>query len=80
MVFSSFTFLFGFLPLMLCVFYVLRYFKQDLFAKISLVFGSLFFYGFWNPSYLFLLLGSIGVNFLIGKCILVRGGGKIILI
>lgn len=76
MVFSSFTFLFGFLPLMLCVFYVLRYFKQDLFAKISLVFGSLFFYGFWNPSYLFLLLGSIGVNFLIGKQILVRGGGQ----
>ncbi|TLD84229.1 MBOAT family O-acyltransferase, partial [Helicobacter sp. MIT 05-5294] len=86
MVFSSFGFLFGFLPLMLLCFYLLRYFKQDLFAKISLIIGSFVFYGFWNPLYLPLLLGSIVVNFLIGNAILksnparipliVRGGGQ----
>lgn len=91
MVFSSFSFILGFLPLMLLGFYCLRYYKQDFLAKVFLVFGSLFFYGFWNPSYLPLLLGSIGVNFIIGKKILhsfsitpqvsrviiERGGGKI---
>ena len=70
MVFTSFVFLFAFLPLMLLGFYLLRAYKQDFFAKVFLVLGSLFFYGFWNPSYLILLLGSIGVNFLIGKKIL----------
>ncbi len=70
MVFSSFPFLLGFLPLMLLGFYCLRAFKQDFLAKVSLVLGSLFFYSFWNPSYLPLLLGSIGVNFVIGKRIL----------
>lgn len=70
MVFTSFVFLFAFLPLMLLGFYVLRFYQQDFLAKVFLILGSLFFYGFWNPSYLVLLLGSIGVNFLIGKIIL----------
>ena len=35
-------------------------------AKISLVVASLFFYGYWNPFYLVLIIGSIVVNFGIG--------------
>jgi len=29
--------------------------------------GFIFFYGWWNPDYLFLLLTSITFNFIIGK-------------
>ncbi|WP_299384181.1 hypothetical protein [Helicobacter sp. UBA3407] len=50
MVFTSFVFLFAFLPLMLLGFYALRFYQQDFLAKVFLILGSLFFYGFWNPS------------------------------
>lgn len=36
---------------------------------IFLVIASLFFYGWWNPSYLILILTSMGVNYLIGESI-----------
>ncbi|MGL4502829.1 MAG: MBOAT family O-acyltransferase [Planktothrix sp.] len=31
--------------------------------------ASLFFYGYWNPSYLILLLFSIGINYIVGQSI-----------
>ncbi|WP_199741506.1 hypothetical protein [Helicobacter sp. MIT 05-5293] len=70
MVFSSYGFIFGFLPIMLFCFYILRHFKQDFLAKLSLILGSFIFYGFWNLAYLPLLFGSILVNFWIGNAIL----------
>jgi alginate O-acetyltransferase complex protein AlgI len=36
-------------------------------SKTMLVFASLFFYGWWNPIYLILILGSMIFNFLVGK-------------
>lgn len=70
MVFSSYAFIFIFLPIMLLCFYGLRSIGQDFWAKISLILGSLVFYSIWNPAYLPLLLGSIVANFLFGTLIL----------
>ena len=69
---------------MLLLFYVLRLTGYDFFAKIILILGSMFFYGFWNLVYLPILLGSIAINFAIAKAILARnpicaicgGGGQ----
>lgn len=36
-------------------------------ATVCLVFCSLFFYGWWNPSYLILLVASMLINYQLGK-------------
>jgi alginate O-acetyltransferase complex protein AlgI len=65
MLFNSFGFLFLFFPVLLIVFFRLGRYSHRL-AATWLTAGSLFFYGWWNPAYLGLLLGSIVFNYLIG--------------
>ncbi len=62
MVFSSLTFLFAFLPIVLIGYYLLP--KK---AKIGfLLFASLVFYAWGEPLYVLLMIGSILINWLIG--------------
>ncbi|TFB19279.1 MBOAT family protein [Filobacillus milosensis] len=65
MLFNSFEFIFVFLPVMFIGYYILNRFNFSI-AKVWLLCGSLFFYSWWNPIYLPLLLASIFVNFFIG--------------
>lgn len=63
MVFSSLSFIFVFLPVFLVLYYILP-------AKCRnflLFTGSLVFYSFGEPYYLFLILCSTAVNFFIGR-------------
>lgn len=71
MLFNSVEFLFLFLPVLLFVFFRLGRYSRRL-AATWLLAGSLFFYGWWNPAYLGLLLASILFNYLIGYA-LARG-------
>jgi alginate O-acetyltransferase complex protein AlgI len=65
MLFSSYTFLFQFLPATLLAFAAAR--RHSPRAGIMVLLGaSLFFYGAWRPVYLVLFLGSIAVNFCLG--------------
>jgi alginate O-acetyltransferase complex protein AlgI len=66
MIFSSVEFLFGFLPLTVVVFFGLAHFGQRQLAKVFITVASLVFYGWWNVAYLWLLLASIGFNYVIG--------------
>ncbi len=66
MLFNSYAFLFLFLPITVIGFYVLGRVRAR-YAAWWLVVTSLFFYSFWNPIYLPLLLGSVVVNYLIGR-------------
>ena len=60
MLFNSYTFLLGFLPVVLVMYFILG--RRSYEAAIAwLAASSLFFYGWWNPHYLVLILGSIGV-------------------
>jgi D-alanyl-lipoteichoic acid acyltransferase DltB (MBOAT superfamily) len=62
MLFSSGTFIFLFLPVSLIGYQLLSYFgRRALLSWLALT--SLFFYGYWNPKYLLLLLASILLNF-----------------
>ena len=63
MVFSSYVFIFAFLPAVLLGFYALRFLGQNTLAKVFLLLGSLFFYAFWEVKYLAILLFSIIVNY-----------------
>lgn len=65
MLFNSFIFLFGFLPLALLVTYVLGRWRQTV-AKLALTLASLGFYAWWRPLHLPLLVGSIVFNYLVG--------------
>jgi D-alanyl-lipoteichoic acid acyltransferase DltB (MBOAT superfamily) len=65
MLFSSFTFLFQFLPATALAFAAAR--RHSPRAGIMVLAGaSLFFYGAWQPIYLLVLLASIGLNFALG--------------
>jgi alginate O-acetyltransferase complex protein AlgI len=66
MIFSSIPFIFAFLPIALCGYYLLGAIGRRL-AAGWLVAASLVFYAYWNPSYLILLLGSIAWNFSMGS-------------
>lgn len=66
MLFNSYQFICFFLPITLLGFFLLCRIGKAQYAIGWLVLASLFYYGYWNPIYLFLLLGSITVNYLIG--------------
>lgn len=65
MLFNSFEFLLGFLPITFALFYLLGAANRRL-AAAWLAAASLFFYGWWNPKYVLLLAASITVNFSFG--------------
>jgi D-alanyl-lipoteichoic acid acyltransferase DltB (MBOAT superfamily) len=62
MLFNSYQFIFGFLPAVcVCYFAIARFWGPRAGAAV-LVAGSLFFYGWWNYQYVWILLLSIGCN------------------
>ena len=65
MLFNSYLFIFLFLPIVLAVFYLIGR-QSGYFASLWLTLASLFFYGWWNPEYVLLLIASIVFNFTIG--------------
>jgi alginate O-acetyltransferase complex protein AlgI len=68
MLFNSPQFIFGFLPLTLLGFFVLA--RLGAAAALAwLTLASLFFYAWWNPDWLPLLLLSIAFNLLAGRAI-----------
>jgi D-alanyl-lipoteichoic acid acyltransferase DltB (MBOAT superfamily) len=62
MIFNSYQFLFGFLPVVLAGTFWLARFGAGA-AQVWLIVASLAFYAAWNPAYLPLLLGSILFNY-----------------
>jgi alginate O-acetyltransferase complex protein AlgI len=64
--FNSFPFLFGFLPLALVLTYAAGRRRTPTFAKLTLAILSLGFYTWWRPIYLWLLLFSIAFNYVVG--------------
>jgi D-alanyl-lipoteichoic acid acyltransferase DltB (MBOAT superfamily) len=67
MLFNSFEFLLFFLPATLALFFVSARHLGNEAAIGVLVLSSLFFYSWWNPAYLILLLFSMVFNFQLGK-------------
>jgi alginate O-acetyltransferase complex protein AlgI len=65
MLFSSYTFLFQFLPATVLAFAAARLHSPRA-GVLVLAGASLFFYGAWRPVYLLLLIASIAVNFALG--------------
>ena len=62
MLFNSYIFILAFLPICLLGFYVIKGKKPEL-AKLWLVGMSLWFYGYFNLSYLLIMLFSLAFNY-----------------
>lgn len=78
MLFNSFYFIFLFLPITLIGYFVLNNHGKEKMAKAWLVLASLYFYAYFNYSYLILIMSSILFNYYIGnkiKCQNSYGGG-----
>ena len=67
MLFSSYEFLFCFLPITIIGYYLILNAKKVNMARGWLVIASLFFYGWFNIKYLPIIIVSILINFAIGK-------------
>ena len=72
MLFNSYIFIFLFLPLCLVGFYMLQN-RQATLAKVWLTCFSLWFYGYFNQSYLLIMLCSIIGNYFF-HCLIVQAG------
>jgi len=66
MLFNSIEFLFFFLPMVVFVFLWLQRHGDLRLVMGWLVLSSLFFYAWWNPAYLLLLLFSASINYSLG--------------
>jgi D-alanyl-lipoteichoic acid acyltransferase DltB (MBOAT superfamily) len=66
MLFNSFAFIVGFLPIVLLGFFILGGTGRQRLAVIWLTLASLVFYGWWNPANIPLLVGSMVFNYLLG--------------
>lgn len=69
MLFNSFEFVFLFLPISLIGFFAISRRKENIEQQLPivwLVFASLFFYGWWKPLNLPLILTSIAFNYYLG--------------
>ncbi len=63
MLFNSVLFITVFLPLTLLGWFGLQRLENPRYAKLFLFGMSLWFYGYYNPWYLLVLLGSLGINY-----------------
>lgn len=70
MLFNSMVFIAGFLPVVLLGFFLLTAAGRQRMAVLWLTLASLVFYGWWNPSNVPLLLGSIVFNYLLAGYLL----------
>ena len=73
MLFNSPIFIFAFLPIVVIVFFLAGKFGNHRLAIVWLTLASLFFYGWWNPLYVALLLASISCNYAFGLWIAKAG-------
>ena len=67
MMFHTTEFIIGFLPVCITGFFTLGRFFDPRWALRWLIACSLFFYGWWNPDHLPLLLGSVALNYALAR-------------
>ena len=67
MLFNSYIFILFFLPLTLLLYYVLNKLQKYTAAKVILIAMSLWFYAYFEITYLWIIIASIIFNYLVSK-------------
>lgn len=70
MIFSTYSFIFAFLPVVWSVSFFCNHFKLHTLAKLVLVAASLFFYAQGSPAFFPFFFGSIVFNYIIGTSLI----------
>lgn len=78
MLFNSYVFILLFLPMALILYYVLNHYRCTGLAKAALVIMSLWFYAYFQPRYLLILVGSVLANFWVVLLMKKFGGSLIV--
>ncbi len=73
MLFNSHIFIFVFLPCVIAGYFLLNHWRKENAAKVFLAVMSLVFYGYYHWSYLYIIIGSILVNYTLGRLIIKDG-------
>ena len=79
MLFNSFEFILLFLPICLGGYYLLCHHHNRIWPTAWLAACSLFFYGWWNPVYIALIVSSILGNYSLGRLLARRANQKALL-
>lgn len=66
MIFSTYQFIFGFLPITFFIYFFLNHFRLFSLSKIWLIICSLYFYAQGSPDFFVFFLGSIVGNYIVG--------------
>lgn len=67
MLFNSYEFIFIFFPIVLIGYFILNQYGKNQLAKGWLVLASLYFYSYFNHSYLIIIITSIVINYSLGN-------------
>lgn len=70
MIFSSYEFIFLFLPIVFSIYFYINKIKHVKLATSFLALSSLFFYSWWNIIYLPLILSSVAINYVL-SCLII---------
>ena len=76
MLFNSYAFILGFMPVALLLFHGLRGAGLARSSIGLLALLSLVFYGWWNPIYLLLIVPLMLMNFALAACIVPQDGRR----
>ena len=76
MLFNSATFLFAFLPVVIAGYFITLRYMGKVPSQLWLFVASLVYYGWWNPLYLVLILGSLLFNYYLGRYLLLKPDRK----
>src|SRR6185437_12019661 len=63
MIFNSYEYIFLFVPIILILYFLLGKYKNGRLSIFLLTIASLFFYAYWKPKFLFIILSSILINY-----------------
>ena len=73
MLFNSYEFILLFLPLVICGYYLLNRMKWYAVSKGFVLLASLFFYGYFNWKYLYLIISSVLFNYTLSRLMIHTG-------
>ncbi len=79
MLFSSYEFILLFLPITFIIYHICIRLEKYKLAIVALVLASLFYYGYWKPIYLFLILGLTIFNYYWASVLINQQKSKLLL-
>ena len=76
MLFNSFIFILLFLPVSVAGYFIFNKVNENV-AKLFLLIMSLWFYGYFTPTYLLIIISSVVINYILSRTLISLENDKI---